>query len=217
MGIRGRRAFAALGVAATAIALVAAVPATSIAGERKQVITDYTLVRNGPHQLVIATAYRGDTVDVQQEQSGGYRWGRVHGGIDICAWTFGGALSQGPATQDACRHDPPRSVEGFTNGQIGSNPAGNDGAPAQFTPTAPGCNTYPDGSVPGYGNVKPWLVPAQPADQLANVSLTAADRVLWRYVSADGGWVMVRVPKFGSTDGAGTQGWMFIQRACLTW
>ena len=60
----------------------------------------------------------------------------------------------------------------FTNGQIGSNSAGNDGAPARFTPTAPGCHHNPDGSVPGFG---------------------------------------------GSTDGIGTQGWMFIQRACLTW
>jgi hypothetical protein len=65
--------------------------------------------------------------------------------------------------------------------------------------------------------VKPWLVPAQPTNQLANVSLTAEDQVLWRYVSADGGWVMVRAPKFGATDGTSTQGWMFIQRACLTW
>lgn len=138
---------------------------------------------------------------MQQDQNGGYRWGRVYGGIDICAWTFSAALSQGPPTQDVCRHDH-RKVEGFTNGEVGTNSADNDGLPAQFTPTAPGCNTYPDGSVPGFGNVQPWLVPARPADQLVNVSLTAADQVLWRYVSADGGWVMVRVPKFGPTDAA---------------
>jgi len=38
----------ALGVAATTMALVAAVPVTSSAGERKQVTTDYTLIRNVP-------------------------------------------------------------------------------------------------------------------------------------------------------------------------
>jgi hypothetical protein len=217
MTVRGGRAVMALGVAATAIALTAVMPATGSAGERKHVTTDYTLVRSGPHQYVVGTAYRGDTVDVQQEQSGGYRWGRVYGNVNMCAWTFGGALSQGPTTPDVCRHEAPRAVEGFTNGQIGSNPAGNDGAPARVTPTARGCNTYPNRSVPGFGNVKPWLVPAQPTNQLANVSLTAQDQVLWRYVSTDGGWVMVRVPKFGATDGTGTQGWMFIQRACLTW
>lgn len=36
----------ALGVAATTMALAVAVPATSGAGERKQIITDYTLVRS---------------------------------------------------------------------------------------------------------------------------------------------------------------------------
>lgn len=208
----------ALGVAATTMALVVAVPATSSAGERKHVDTGYTLVRSGPHAYVIATAYHGDTVDVQQDQSDDYRWGRVYGGIDVCAWTANAALSQGPATQDVCQHDSrliPITV--FTNGQVGTNSAGDDGRPARFTPSARGCNTYPDRSVPGFGNVQPWLVPARPADPLAGVSLTAADKVFWRYVSKDGGWVMVHVPKFGRTDGVGTQSWMFVQRACLTW
>ena len=215
MDVRSRRALMALGAVATAMVLGAVMPATGSAGEQKHVTTDYTLVRSDPHAYVVGTAYRGDTIDVQQVQSGGYRWGHVNGNLDVCAWTSDSALSQGPAAPDVCRHEAPRAVERFTNGQV--SPAGTDGTPARFTPTAPGCNTYPNRAVPGFGNVKPWLVPAQPTNQLANVSLTAQDQVLWRYVSADGGWVMVRVPKFGATDGTGTQSWMFVQRACLTW
>jgi hypothetical protein len=185
------------------------------AGERKTVNTDYTLVRSDPGAYVVGIAFRGDTVDVQQDESGGYRWGLVYR-LGICAWTYGGALTQGGSVADVCRHDPPRSVDGFTNGQVGSDSTGNDGAPATLTPSTPGCQTYPDGSVPGYGNVRPWLVPAQPSEQLPGVALTGVDVVRWRYVSADGGWVMVHVPSFGDTDGVGVPSWFFVQRPCVS-
>lgn len=200
-------------VAAAGLVTAASNPAG--AGERKTVNTDYTLVRSDPHAYVVGIAFRGDTVDVQQEESGGYRWGSVYR-LGICAWTSSSALAQGGSTSDVCRHDAPRSVDGFTNGQVGSNPAGNDGAPATFTPTGAGCQVQADGTIPGYGNVRPWLNPAQPADQLSGVSLAAADTVRWRYVSADGGWVMVHVPKYGDTDGTGTPSWFFVQRGCVS-
>ncbi|MEJ7725569.1 MAG: hypothetical protein WKH47_00960 [Actinomycetes bacterium] len=208
-----RRIAAGAAVAAMAMGAVVGLSGASTAGERKTVGSDYTLVRSDPHAYVIGTAYRGDTIDIQQEASGGYRWGAVYR-LGICAWTYDGALGQGPATADMCRHDAPRTVSGFTNGQVGTSPSGADGLSATFTPAGAGCALLPDGTIPAYGNVRPWLVPAQPSEQFA-AGLVATDIVKWRYVSADGGWVMVHVPKFGDTDGVGIPSWFFVQRACI--
>lgn len=214
-----RRPAARIGTVLAAVAMGVGAAATMAesagAGERKTVNSDYTLVRSDPGSYVIGTAFRGDPVDVQQDASSGYRWGMVYR-LGVCAWTADTALAQGSSTADVCRHDPPRSVSGFTNGQVGTNPAGNDGLPATFTPGNGSCQKNADGTVPGYANVHPWEKPAHPSEQLAGVGLTAADGVLWRYVSADGGWVMVHVPKFGDTNGTGTPSWFFVQRPCVS-
>lgn len=46
-------------------------------------------------------------------------------------------------------------------------------------------------------------------------SVAKGGSVLWRYVSRDGAFVMVRDPAAGSTDGVGIQSWFFVPRDCL--
>lgn len=179
---------------------------------RQSVTTDYTLLRRGPSSYVLGTAYRGWTVDIQQEPSGGYRWGHVYGDLNACLWIYDGAVSGSTPTADACRHTDRIIPEWmFTNGQIGGGT--DDGAPVN-TVAGPGCNTWNGTHIIGYGNVRPWLVPAQPSSPIAT-SVPLGGQVKWRYVSRDGAWVMVRDPYAGPTDGVGVQSWFFLPRGCF--
>jgi len=77
-----------------------------------------------------------------------------------------------------------------------------------------GCGSYNGAHITGYGNVRPWEVPARPSAPIAT-SLAYGAPVRWRYISRDGKWVMVRNPAAGDTDGVGVQGWYFLPRGCL--
>ncbi len=168
--------------------------------------------RRGPRSYVIGTAYRGWTVDVQGPANAGYRWGRVFGDLNMCLWTYEGAMSgSGSATQSCSSTPKIMPVSQFTNGQIGGG--ANDGATVATVPGA-GCNTYDGVHITAYGNVRPWLAPASPSAPLAS-TLDIGDPVRWRYVSRDGAWVMVRDPAGGRTDGTGLQSWFFLPRGCL--
>lgn len=179
---------------------------------RQQVTTDYTLLRRGPHSYVVGTAYRGWTVDIQQEPLEGYRWGHVYGDLNACLWIYDGAVSGSTPIADGCRHSGRiLSVSEFTNGQIGGGST--DGALVN-TVAGPGCSTWDGTHIVGYGNVRPWLVPASASSPVAT-SAPLGGQVKWRYVSRDGAWVMVRDPNAGPTDGVGIQSWFFLPRGCL--
>lgn len=199
------------------VAAVAVVPGTAVqqttaqAAVRKQIDTDYTLLRRSPASYVIGTAYRGWTVDVHGEADGGYRWGRVFGTINTCLWTYAGAVSGDGATTDSCGAATTIPTSAFTNGQIGGGTS--DGA-SVATVARSGCATWDGTHITAYGNVSPWDVPARPSTAV-NSQVAVGQTVLWRYVSRDGNYVMVRDPRGGSTDGVGLQSWFFIPRGCL--
>ncbi|MFF1836459.1 hypothetical protein ACFVXE_19960 [Streptomyces sp. NPDC058231] len=196
--------------AVTAVLATGMAP-TADAAVRKHVTTDYTLLRRGPHSYVIGTAYRDWTADVHGDQSGGYRWARVFGDINTCLWIYGGAVEGDAAADVSCGAATTMSTDTFTNGQIGGS--ADDGA-SVATVAGAGCATYDGTHITGYGNVRPWQVPAT-ATAPVNGQVAIGQTVLWRYVSRDGKWVMVRDPRAGSTDGSGQQGWYFVPRNCL--
>lgn len=103
------------------------------------------------------------------------------------------------------------SVSEFTNGQIGGGIS--DGATVATVPGV-GCVTYDGVHLIGYGNVRPWQVPAAASAPLPT-SLVFGAPVRWRYVSRDGAFVMVRDPAGGPTNGVGLQSWFFLPRDCL--
>ncbi|MFD3762014.1 hypothetical protein [Streptomyces sp. NPDC058622] len=181
------------------------------AAARKHVSADYTLLRRAPHSYVLGTAYRNWTVDVQGEQSGGYRWGRVHGDLNACLWTFAGAVAGSASAANSCGSATTLPTSQFTNGQIGGS--ADDGATVA-TVARSGCGTWDGSHIRGYGNVQPWKVPSV-ASTPVNGRIAVGQTVLWRYVSRDGKWVMIRDPRADSTDGVGQQGWYFIPRGCL--
>lgn len=185
---------------------------TAEAAVRKSVTSDYTLLRRGPRSYVVGTAYRDWTFDAQGDADAGYRWGRVFGDLNTCLWIYEGAVAGDGATSQSCSETPRiMPVEEFTNGQIGGG--ADDGASVATVP-GPGCATHDGAHLLGYGNVRPWLVPAV-ASAPVPTSVVAGANVLWRYVSRDGAFVMVRDPAAGSTDGVGVQSWFFLPRACL--
>ncbi len=179
---------------------------------RQHVTTDYTLLRRAPASYVLGTAYRDWTVDVHGEGSSGYRWGRVFGDLNSCLWIYDGAVDGSGATTDSCPAGGRVIPESeFTNGQIGGGAA--DGA-AVATVAGAGCATWDGTHLVAYGNVRPWEVPTTPSAQI-NTPVPMGGTVLWRYVSRDGAYVMVRDPNGGSTDGVGQQSWFFLPRGCL--
>jgi len=201
---------AALGV--TLVGPLSSAPSsTSDAAIRKTVTSDYALLRRAPRSYVLGTAYDGWSFDAQGPAEAGYRWGRVFGDLNVCLWISERALAgDGSATQ-SCRGAGVIPVAVFTNGQIGGDE--DDGADVS-TVAGPGCATHDGVHLIGYGNVRPWLVPASASATVAT-TLVAGDRVRWRYVSRDGAFVMVHDPNGGSTDGDGLQSWFFLPRDCL--
>ncbi len=143
--------------------------------------------------------------------SGGYRWGRVYGDLNACLWTFSGAVAGSATAADGCGTAATLPTSVFTNGQIGGS--ADDGATVATVARA-GCSTWDGSHIRGYGNVQPWKVPAVASSPL-NGRIAVGQTVLWRYVSRDGKWVMIRDPRADSTDGVGQQGWYFIPRNCL--
>ncbi|MEJ7833308.1 MAG: hypothetical protein WKF79_10355 [Nocardioides sp.] len=208
------RTLLALGFAATAAVAAPVVTSTAPPADaalRKSVNTDYTLLRRAPRSYVIGTAYRGWTFDAHGPADAGYRWGRVFGDLNTCLWIYEGAVTGSGATSESCPAASVMPVSQFTNGQIGG---GSDDGATVSTVAGAGCVTYDGVNITGYGNVRPWEVPARASRPIAT-SLRVGAPVRWRYVSRDGAWVMVRNPAAGDTDGVGTQGWYFLPRGCL--
>lgn len=198
------------------LALVLAVPSTgqaptADAAARKHVDTDYTLLRRAPASYVIGTAYRDWTVDVHGASSGGYRWSRVFGDLNFCLWIFDGAMSGSGAATDSCGASRTFSTSEFTNGQISN---GQDDGSSVATVARSGCDTWDGTHITGFGNVQPWRSPAVPSAAIQG-KVGLGQTVLWRYVTRDGKFVMIRDPRAGGTDGQGQQGWYFIPRGCL--
>lgn len=185
---------------------------TAAAAVRKTVDSDYTLLRRGPRSYVVGTAYRGWTVDVQGPADASYRWGRIFGDLNRCLWIYEGAVTGDGSATESCSSSPEvMPTTDFTNGQIGG---GSDDGASIGTVAGAGCATYDGVHLIGYGNVRPWQVPALASAAVAT-TLVAGAPVNWRYVSRDGAFVMVRDPAGGSTDGVGIQAWFFLPRGCL--
>lgn len=197
--------------ALVAVPIVAGQEPAAEAAVRKQVTSDYTLLRRSPHSYVIGTAYRNWTVDVHGEQNDGYRWGRIYGDLNACLWIYAGAVAGSVSIDDSCGAATTLPTSLFTNGQIGGST--DDGATVA-TIAGANCRTWDGSHITGYGNVRPWQVPASAGIPVSG-QVAIGQSVLWRYVSRDGKWVMIRDPRAGSTDGTGQQGWYFIPRDCL--
>jgi hypothetical protein len=199
-----------------AASLLAAVPLgasthTADAAVRKQVTTDYTLLRRSPASYVIGTAYRNWTADVHGGEVSGYRWARVYGDLNTCIWIYSGAVAGSQSIGDSCGAATTMPTSQFTNGQISGG--ANDGS-SVATVAGAGCATWDGAHIIGYGNVRPWQVPASASEALPG-QVALGQTVLWRYVTRDGSFVMVRDPRAGGTDGVGLQGWYFMPRGCL--
>ncbi len=167
-----------------------------------------------PNSYIIGNAYPGWTDRIQGEaqfasgpgnpDGAYYRWGHIYGpNFNDCGWIEDG---QAPATNDAAdacgtpqQIDTPHFRATYTNGTI--SPNAGDGNTATRT-GATGCDT-------GYGNVEPWSVPATPENPRA---VAGTDTLLWRYVTKDSNWVMVR----DVVAAAGLPNWFFMPVGCLT-
>ena len=62
-------------------------------------------------------------------------------------------------------------------------------------------------------DVQPWLQPARPSEFMYGVP-DGYSRLLWRYISRDGHWVMVRLRDF-KTAGQGLPTSFFVARGCI--
>jgi hypothetical protein len=173
-----------------------------------------------PNSFVIGNAYPGWHDDVQgnpQFSSGPgnpngtyYRWGYLFGeSFDHCAWIDNANMGAGTVEAgDKCgtpqQIDTPYFVATFTNGI--RNALAGDGSPTHMHYAGSGCSDEN-----GYGNVDPWKVPATPDNSLGPVP--DGRELLWRYVTKDGNWVMVRDP---SRDGVSVPNWYFVHRGCVS-
>jgi hypothetical protein len=182
------------------------------AAERKQVTTDHTLLRRGPHSYVLGTAYRDWTVDVQQEALQGYRWGRVFGDLNMCLWVFQDAVAGNGSVAESCDSANRIMPDSQFSSAIGGG--ADDGADVAVSADPAACPTHDGAHIIGFGNVRPWQDATQ-ASSPVNTLVGLGETVKWRYVSRDGQWVMVRAPQHGSTDGTGLQPWFFLPRSCV--
>ncbi len=182
-------------------------------------VNTITTISYAPNSFVIGNAYPGWTDDVQgnpQFSAGpgnpngvSYRWGYLYGeGFDRCAWIADDA-SSGTVDEPGDKCGNPQQIDTsyflaeYTNGIHNALPG--DGSVTHMHYAGSGCTDRN-----GYGNVEPWKVPATPH----NVVGTIADgtELLWRYVSKDGHWVLVREPGAPS----GQPNWFFVHRGCVS-
>jgi hypothetical protein len=170
-----------------------------------------------PNSYVIGNAYPNWRMFVQGKKkfSRGpgnpdgafYRWGFIGGTFRRCAWIEHGNTTGGKTVSNRCgsaqQIDTPYFLRTFTNGTK-NNKAG-DGSETKMNHDARGCTDSR-----AYGNVSPWATPSKPA----NLVFTVRDkkRLLWRYVSRDSKWVMVRDP----APTAGKPNWYFVPRPCVS-
>jgi hypothetical protein len=203
-----------------------AAPSTSYhieSGNTGSVTALYT-ISFAPNSYVIGNAYPRWTDEIEgatvfaagpgNEGGANYQLGFLYGeSFDHCGWldrtVISGATasSAGPAcdgvssTYDDAIFYATYTHDGHAEGGT------SDGATAYMDYDAPGCGDHN-----GYGNVAPWRVPATPDNLVGEIP----DRrvLLRRYVSKDGGWVLVHDP---AHDGSPTlPNWYFVRDACAT-
>lgn len=154
-------------------------------------------IRNGPAEFVIGSAANGWTFDADYTGGNPWYYGYLYGNYNGCGWMLNNNLENtGDAGNDYCSSSgtvfPPTSFQSLVNSQ-----PSNDGYPV---------NTICSTDV--YGNVNP-MGTTSPSDFLR--TLPDNYQVLWRYVTLDGNWVMMRDPNVADGDG----NWAFISRSCL--
>lgn len=198
-------------------------------------------IRNGPpargsgYAIGNALAARPGRKGVAFDQVGpgrrGFRYGKFHGNVRFCAWlsTNAPVVRVGRVPMPHCpggtagRVLPPsKFMHKLPNGKLLRNcepGTCSDGSRARVRPAR--CARQFPGGVPVYGNVLPWRSKAKPHDRYATIRAKSY-LVLWRYVSRDGNWVMVRDPH--KRDGAARRkagfdtrasDWFFVPRSCV--
>jgi hypothetical protein len=172
-----------------------------------------------PNSFVIGNAYPGWTDELHggavfrsgPGNPGGtnYQCGMLFGeAFDHCGWIDRGKVSggaDGNACGSACPagYDTTLFRDTYTDGTINSGVS--DGQETHMHYAGSGCS-----DTKGYGNVSPWRVPATPANAVGSVP--DGKLLLWRYVSKDGHWVLVRDP----APPSGQPNWYFVHRGCVS-
>jgi hypothetical protein len=209
------RRYRVAALALTSGLCLAALPGAAAQAAQIETVNEIATISYAPNSYIIGNAYSGWTDVIQGPAEGGgngltYRWGYLYGPrFDACAWIGSGQSTAKQAANDMCgtpqQQDTPYFVATYTNGTV--SPGVSDGSPTTRT-SATNCAT-------GYGNVEPWRVPAAPGSPRA---VASTDYLLWRYVSRDGNWVMVRdtnTPPTQGNPGATLPNWFFMPRDCL--
>lgn len=219
-----RRAFCGILTLVVSTLVVVGAPsevAPAQAGGIGSVTSDYTLLRAKPHGFVIGQAYRNTIVVVQQEPIEGYQWARIDGAFQDCAWIYQGAVSSTSDIADECRHDG-RDISEATfarfialGGDTAANPDnGTDGLPAHINISLPNCTIKDAANTAAFGNVNAIEGGSEtPEDFLFTVP--DGHPVMWRYLTRDYRWFMLRDPSGGPTDGVGNPSWYFVQAQCV--
>ena len=138
---------------------------------------------------------------INQDASGGWRWGYAYNNINYCGWVKVDNVTPKDGTPAAhCQDDAtfPKNefkVRDFA-GLINCDKCGN-GTPIKL-----------DENATAYRNVRPWSSSHSATD--AALSYKAGDSVNWRYVTPDNQWVLV-------SDGNIPSGsnWGFIPRSAF--
>lgn len=176
-----------------------------------------TTISYAPNSYVIGNAYPGWSAVIQgppqfahgpgNPDGAYYRWGLLGGRFGRCAWIEDGNTTGGAPVPGRCgdpqQIDTPYFLRTFTDGTK-NNRAG-DGSETRMEHGAPRCT-----DTTAYGNVSPWAVPSRPADPVFEVP--DQRRLLWRYVTRDGRWVMVRDPARTEDE----PNWYFVPRGCVS-
>jgi hypothetical protein len=183
--------------------------------------TEIATISYAPNSYVIGNMFPGWHIAVQgntQFASGpgnpdgaNYRWGFIYGeSFDRCGW-IDNASASGSGETPGALCDGPQEIDTslflatYTDGIHNSLPG--DGSPTHMHYAGSGCTDHG-----GYGNVDPWKVPATPYNGVGAVP--DGRLLLWRYVTRDGQWVMVRDP---ANDGSTSlPNWYFVHRGCVS-
>jgi len=174
-----------------------------------------------PNSFVIGNAYPGWTELAQGKpqfsagpgnpNGAAYQWGYLYGeNFDFCAWVNAATTKPTGQVYNGAKCGPPQEINTpyflakFTNGM--HNQKAGDGSLTHMHYAGSGCSDKN-----GYGNVEPWRVPATPANGMG--AIPDGQELLWRYVSKDGKWVLVRQP--GAND-PNKPNWFFVHRGCVS-
>lgn len=198
-------------------------------------------IRNGPPAIgsgyVIGNALAarpggtGVTFDLTGTEIRGFRYGRIHGNVEVCGWLSVNAQTKVEGTVPSARCpggpagrtlSPSRFMQALPGGKLLRNCEPGTCHTGSSTRVVPAlCAQQYPGGVPVYGNVLPWRVPAAPHDQYGTIRAKSYF-VLWRYASRDGGWVMVHdsheragAARRNAGIDAQASDWFFVPRRCV--